>query len=77
MGVKFDIGQRAVVNNSYDPYAPEDWREAAIGMTGYVSGIEDDHPECLWFMPDVPTPLVRSTFGQWAVLDVELDPLEG
>lgn len=74
MGVKFEVGQRVVINKSYDPYAAPSWREAAIGAEGYVSGVEDD--DRLWFTPDVPNDAVGTWFGQWAVLASELDALE-
>ena len=72
--MKFEIGERAVVNNDYDTLVPDEVRNKVVGMTGWVSGKVDEF--YLWFMPDIPVERVPNDFGQWAVTADELDKLE-
>lgn len=72
--VKFNVGDRAVVNNSYDPLAID--RAKLVGAKGTVSEVVEDAPELLFFKADDDT---LDGFGPdkaWAVIDFELDKLE-
>lgn len=73
--VKFKIGDRVVVNDTYDDTVPNYLREQVVGAVGYVSGKATE--QLLWFMPDVEVDGMPHDFGQWAVLGTELDAVEG
>lgn len=68
----FKIGDRAIVNDTFDELVPD--RENYIGTVGTVTDQVPEQPECLWFTPDDPRKL--GMFGVWAVMDSELDKLE-
>lgn len=48
--------------------------DRVVGSVGYVSGKATE--QLLWFMPDVPVDDMPHDFGQWAVLNTELDVVE-
>lgn len=72
--INLEIGDRVKVNNTYDPHVPADLRSRVVGSVGYVSGKATE--QLLWFMPDVPIDEMPNDFGQWAVLNTELDVVE-
>lgn len=72
--INLEIGDRVKVNNTYDPHVPADLRSRVVGSVGYVSGKATE--QLLWFMPDVPVDDMPHDFGQWAVLNTELDVVE-
>lgn len=71
---KFNVGDRAVVNNNYDIMAFD--RDRLIGAKGVVTEVVEDAPELLFFKADDEA---LDGFGPdktWAVIDFELDKLE-
>lgn len=68
----FKIGDRAIVNDTFDTSVPD--RNNYIGTVGTVTDQVEEAPECLWFTPDDPAKL--RPWGAWAVLDTELDLME-
>lgn len=68
----FKIGDRAIVNDTFDTSVPD--RNNYIGTVGTVTDQVPGAPECLFFTPDDPTKM--GMFGAWAVMDHELDRVE-
>lgn len=71
---KFSVGDRAVVNDQFDPRVPN--REALVGAEGTISYVVPDSPELLYFVPDNSSLAGLGLGGSWAVIDFELDKLE-
>jgi hypothetical protein len=72
--VAFKVGDRAVVNGSFDVLVPD--RDRLIGKPGTVVDAVPDVPECLYFKPDDSSVYGWGKDGCWAVFDYELDKLE-
>lgn len=73
----FKVGDRAVVNDKFDPLVPAFRRDKVVGSYGNVSMVVDAEDGLLFFKPDVDVDTMPGdpNFG-WAVLAEELDKLE-
>lgn len=73
----FNVGDRAVVNNKFDPLVPAFRRDRVVGSYGSVSMIVDEDEGLVFFKPDVDVDTMpRDAVLGWAVLAEELDLLE-
>jgi len=72
--VKFQAGDRAVVNSHYDFLAID--RDKLVGAVGTVFEVVEDAPELLFFKADDPNVGGHGPDNTWALMDHELDKLE-
>lgn len=72
--IKFKVGDRAVINASFDPLVP--YRDRLIGQYGVISDQVPDVPECLYIKLDNKDLVGFGADGSWAVLAEELDKIE-
>jgi hypothetical protein len=72
--MNFNIGDRAVINDQFDPLVP--YRDALIGQSGIITDQVPDAPQCLYIKLDNPDLRGHAWDGSWAVLAEELDKVE-
>lgn len=69
----FKIGDRAIVNATFDEMAPKVIRDKVIGSYGTVDEVLAFDNNMIFFVPDVA---VDNMPPRWAVLASELEKLE-
>lgn len=72
---KFKVGDRAVVNAQFDELALD--RDRLIGSYGVISDVVPEDHSLLFFKADNPDLDGWGPDGSWAVLDYELDKING